>query len=262
MAETLRLIRNYCNQDSVTFTASTEDSEFPVENLRDQLRSKVWRTTLVDDQSVIVDLGTEEEIDSFAVLFRANQVIRLTGGAVIRIEGNASPSFASPLYSQVLTLDNENGVISHFLETPESHRYWRLFIDDPGNPYGGLEIAQLVLGKALKFDGAARGFKWGLIDPSNSQRTAFGQKYSDVLPTRKTFEFELPIEDFDHFEDAIEFYESVGITESFLTSLDSAEAIYTNKDRFLIWGTFEENFNATDIPSAFFTMGFKIEEQL
>lgn len=262
MADTLRLIRNYCNQDSVTFTASTSDSEFPVENLRDPLRSKVWRSTAVSAQYVIVDLGTEEEADSFAVLFRANQVIRLTAGATIKIEGNASSNFTTPLYSQTVTLDNENGVISHFITTPQSHRYWRLYIDDPGNPYGGIEVAQFVVGKALSFDGAARGFKWGLIDPSNTQRTPFGQKYSDVLPVRKTFSFELPVEDFDHFEDAIEFYEQVGVTESFLVALDPDEAIYSNKDRFLIWGTFEDNFEATDIPSAFFTMAFKIEEQL
>lgn len=262
MAETLRLVRNYCNLPDVTFTASTEDSEFPVENLRDPLRSKVWRTTDVDDQYVIVDLGTSEEADSFAVFFRSNQPIRLTNGATIKIEGNGSTNFAAPLFSATVTLDDENGVISHFLTTAENHRYWRLYIDDPGNPYGGIEVAQFVVGKALKFDGAARGFKWGMIDPSNTQRTPFGQKYSDVLPTRKTFSFELPIEDFDHFEDAAEFYEQVGVTESFMTSLDAEESIYSNKDRFLIWGTFEDNFEATDVPSRFFTMAFKIEEQL
>lgn len=262
MAETLRLIQNYCLLPDVTFTATTEDSEFPVENLRDPLRSKVWRTTAVDDQSVIVDLGTEEEADSFAVFFRANQIIRLTEGATIKIEGNASSNFASPLFSATVTLDQQNGVISHFLSTPESHRYWRLYIDDPGNPYGGIEVAQFVVGKAVKFAGAARGFKWGLIDPSNTQRTPFGQKYSDILPTRKTFQFELPIEDFDSFENAIQFYEQVGVTEAFMVSLDPEETIYSNKDRFLMWGTFEDAFEATDVPSAYFTMGFKIEEQL
>ena len=262
MANTLRLVRNFCNQPDVLFTASSEDSEFPVENLRDQLRSKVWRTTSVTSQSVVVDLLTSESIDSIGVFFRANQPIRLTGGAVIRIEGNASSDFSSPLFSQVMTLDADSGVISAFFTTPENHRYWRLFIDDPGNPFAGLEIAQLVIGGSEKFDGVSRGFKWGLIDGTRTQRTRFGQQYSDLYPPRKVFNFEMPVEAFSNFERLISFYEQVGKAEAIMVSLDPEELIYGEKDRFLLWGNFTTDFEANDIPSVFFTMPFIVEEQL
>lgn len=262
MSNTLRLVRDYTSRDDVTFTASTADSEFPVNNLRDSLRSKVWRTTSVSSQSVVVDLQTQEEADSFAVFFRANQPIRLTGGATIRIEGNHSSSFTSPVFSQVVTLDNDAGIISHFEASQQSFRYWRLFIDDPGNPYGGLEVSKFVVGKAEKFDGAGRGFKWSHVDPSRTQRTPFGQQYSDVLPTRKRFQFELPVEDFDSFETAINFYSLLGKTESFMVALDPDEIIWGEKDRFLMWGNFKNDFEATDVPSTYFTMPFTIEEQL
>lgn len=262
MAETLRLIRDFTSFSNVTFTASTADSEFPVENLRDPLRSKVWRTTSVSSQSVIVDLQTTEDVDSFGVFFRANQPIRLTGSPTIRIEGNPSTDFSSPLFSATVTLDDDSQVISHFETTAQSYRYWRLFIDDPGNPYGGLEISKFVVGKAEKFDGAARGFKWGTIDPSRIQRTPFGQQYSDILPVRKTFAFELPVESFANFERAIEFYEAVGKTESFMVALDPEESVWGEKDRFLMWGNFASDFEATDVASVYFTMPFAIEEQL
>ena len=261
MSKTLRFCRNFLLNDEVTLTPSTADSEFPVSNLKDQLRSKVWRTTAVTDQSVIIDLQTSEEIDSIAVFFRANQPIRLTQGATIRIEGNASLDFTSPLFSQVITLDTENLSISHFLTTPENHRYWRLFIDDPGNPYGHIEIPIIVLGKSIQFDGVGIGFKWGLIDPSKSRRTRFGQKYSDVYPTRRTCSMEVPIETLANFESLVDFYESVGTTEAILFSLDPEELIF-DKDRFLIWGTFEDNFDATHSAGNFFTMPFKVEEIL
>ena len=262
MANTLRLIRNFCNLSNVTFTASSEDSEFPVENLRDQLRSKVWRTTSVTSQSVIVDLQTSESVDSICVLFRANQPIRLTGGAIIRIEGNASSNFTSPLFSQVMTLDNNAGLISAFFSTPETHRYWRLFIDDPGNPYGGLEVSQLVIGGSEKFDGVSRGFKWQIVDPTITQRTRFGQQYSDIYPTRKKFPFEIPVETFANAERLMNFYEQVGKSEAILVALDPEEIIYGEKDRFLLWGNFTSDFEAADIPSTFFTMPFAVEEQL
>lgn len=262
MANTLRLVRDFTSFSDVTFTPSTEDSEFPATNLRDPLRSKVWRSTAVSSQEVIVDLKTQEDVDSFAVFFRANQPVRLTGGATIKIEGNASPSFGSPLFSATVSLDNESQVISHFLTTAESHRYWRLFIDDPGNPYGGVEVSKFVVGKAEKFDGVTRGFKWSNIDASNTQRTPFGQQYSDILPTRKRVQFELPVESFDNMERLLEFYQAVGITESFLFSLDPEEAIWGEKDRFLMWGNFSSTFEATDVPATYFTMPFTMDEQL
>ncbi len=262
MADTLRLVRDYTSFSDVDFTASTEDSEFPATNLADQLRSKVWRTTSVSSQSVIVDLQSQEEADSFAVFFRANQPVKLTGGATIKVEGNASADFTSPLFSTTVTLDTDNLVISHFLTSSESHRYWRLFIDDPGNPYGHLEVSKFVVGKSEKFTGVTRGFKWSNIDASKTQRTAFGQMYSDVLPVRKRFEFELPLEDFSNFERAINFYGLVGKTEGFLTALDPEEAIWGEKDRFLLWGNFSSDFEAVDNPSVYFTMPFAVEEQL
>lgn len=262
MSNTLRLVRDFTSFNDVTFTASTEDSEFPVENLRDGLRSKVWRTTSVDEQSVIVDLKTEEEVDSFAVFFRANQQIRLTGGATIRIEGNPSTNFTSPLFSTTVSLDGDNQVISHFETSQQSYRYWRLYIDDPGNPFGGFEISKFVVGKAEKFDGVTRGFKWGTTDPSRVQRTPFGQQYSDIYPVRKNVTFELPVESFANLERALEFYEAVGKTESFMFALDPEEAIWGEKDRFLLWGNFTSNFEATDVPNVYFTMPFKMEEQL
>lgn len=262
MSETLRLVRNYTTSTDVDYTASSADSEFPVENLRSGLRSDVWRTTSVSSQSVIVDLKTTEEIDSIGVFFRANQPVTLTGGATIKIEGNPSSNFTTPALSTTLFLDSGSQVISHFYATAESYRYWRLTIDDPGNPYGYIEIPQLVIGNSVKFDGVARGFKWGVIDPSKSQRTPFGQKYSDVLPTRTKFSFELPIEAFDDFERAVNFYQTVGKTESFMVALDPDEIIWGEKDRFLMWGNFNSDFESTDVPSVYFTMPFGVDEQL
>lgn len=261
MSKTFRIIRNFVINPSVSLTASTSNSEFPVSNLQDQLRSKVWRTTSIASQSVIIDLKTTESIDSFAVFFRKNQVIKLTGGATLRLEGNASPDFTSPLFTQTLSLDSDSGVISHFLTAPQTLRYWRFFLDDPGNPHGHFEVSNIVLGSSDKFDGVSVGFKWSVLDPSRVRSTAFGQRYYDVFPARKGFEFEIPLEAFSVFETLINNYNIVGKTESIMLSLDPNE-LFFDKDRFLIWGNFTKDFESTHVQGNFFNVPFGFEEML
>ena len=60
---------NYVFQSNVDLTASTADSNFPVDNLTSTIRSKVWRTTSVTAQSLVIDLKSTEEIDSFVMFF-------------------------------------------------------------------------------------------------------------------------------------------------------------------------------------------------
>lgn len=52
---------NYVFQSNVTLTASTADTEFPVSNLQNQIRSKLWRSNLAG-QFIIVT-GTNDTID-------------------------------------------------------------------------------------------------------------------------------------------------------------------------------------------------------
>lgn len=258
----VRFIRNFVTNDEVTLTASTEDSEFPVSNLKDQVRSKVWRTTSATSQSVIIDLQTAEEIDSFAVLFRADQPIKLSNSPTLTLEASGSPDFTSPLLSQTVSLDDDNGVITHFFATTQEHRYWRFVMDDAANAYGYFEISNIVLSSSLKLDiGVGVGFKWSLLDQTDVSRTDFGQRFYDVKPQMKEFDFTIPLSVFSEYEDLLNFFTDVGSSEAICVALDTSEQDF-DKDRFFIYGNLQTTYETTHTQGNYFNQGFKVTELL
>jgi hypothetical protein len=103
---------------------------------------------------------TTEEIDSVVILWPKEDGIRLSDTAVVKIQANATDSWGSPAVDQTLTIDNTYMVASHYFSTDQSYRYWRVVIEDVGNPYGYVELGMVWFGKSLSIQKAKNGFKF------------------------------------------------------------------------------------------------------
>lgn len=251
---------NYLFQDDVDLTPSSEDAEFPASNLRNQSRAYPWRTTGVDEESLVIDLKTIEEIDSAVIFFDPTVGIKLSEGADVRIQANATNVWDSPAVDQAMTIDEDNGVISHFFSTDQSYRYWRLFIDDPVSGYTYLEIPKLMLTKATQLtQGPKQGFGMKLSDQTKNQRTEYGHEFSDVYPSLKALDFSFEaITDADR-ETLKQVFERVGSVRCIAVSLDSEEDIF-DKDTFLIYGKIRGDFQAKHSVFSYFDSGLTLEE--
>ena len=109
------LVTNKFFDTSLTLTATTEASDFPVENLQKHSRSFVWRSTSASAQRIVLDLGaTPPDIDSFAMFFNPINDIQLTTSATVKLEANATDSWGSPSVSQTITIDRIYRAGSHF----------------------------------------------------------------------------------------------------------------------------------------------------
>ena len=229
---------NFATEPSTSITASSENVNFPASNLKHPFRSKRLRTeTGVTSLSVVFDLKTAEEIDSVVLLWPKEDGIRLSNTATITVQANATDEWSSPAVSETLSIDNTYVLASHFFSQPKEYRYWRVVIDDPGNPYGFVELGLVWLGKGLPIDNMQNGFKFELVDASKTTRTEFGHEFVDEYPLYASIEFSYANMDYDQIEILDNAFRENSVRKPVLIVVDPSEAVFSS-NHFLIYGKF------------------------
>lgn len=165
--------------DSATLTASSENSQFPVLNIKNDFRTKVYRSTSNSD-NIVIDLGAAAAIDSFGIVDNWRDGFGVTS---ITLEGNSFDTWGAPAFSTTITLDTTFGVgVQTFAE--QSYRYWRIVMT---STLGYCEIANIFLGKAntITTNGPAYGWTYKNKDMKIESTTRFGQKFIDNIGQQK-----------------------------------------------------------------------------
>lgn len=175
---------NLVNQSPTVITASSENAFFPVSNLKDDRRTKVFRST--GPTAVLVfDFVSTEQVDSIILTTHIKNGFGFI--TPVLIEANPTDTWASPAYTTTLTgleLDSQHGVAYKDLVTAQSYRFWRLTFS--GASY--VELSKVFIGKK-QLIGAGRSinYGWQFLDNDNSivQINRYGQKFIDELPSQK-----------------------------------------------------------------------------
>jgi len=210
----IRIVYNNTEFDSATVTATSEASGFPVSNLQDQRRKKVWRSTSVSDQHISIDFGSGGICANCVVLINHN----LTYEGKIGIIATDSPDYESSpkLYTWIwawettwgfgesgfgehgfggVPLPSEidelfPGVIRIHYFPATSARYWRLYFEDDDNPDGYIEVGRLFLTRYFE---PSYNFVWGWkflpYDRTKVKYTRGGQPVTYVLEKRYKVNF-------------------------------------------------------------------------
>lgn len=233
---------NYCAEDATVLSASNIDTNFPVSNLKHPFRSKRVRTALgTTNLTVVCDLVTTEEINSVVLLWPKEDGIRLSNSATLKIQANATNVWTSPAVDQALTIDNTYMIASHYFSTDQSYRYWRVVIDDPGNPHDFVELGVLWLGKGLEIDNAQNGFTFGIQDRSKVSLTDFGHTYVDQYPQLTTLDFSYEYLEYTAIQTLENAFRTNGVSRPVLVVLDESESVF-DKDHFVVYGKFKNRF--------------------
>lgn len=101
-------------------------------------------------ERLIWDLGMASNPDAFIMIGKKLQAIKLTTSAVIKLQANATNAWNSPSYDVTLDYD-EVAILKLKAEgdaglAPTGYRYWSLYIEDPQNPDGAVELSKIFLG--------------------------------------------------------------------------------------------------------------------
>ncbi len=240
------LTTNFVTEDATVITPFTEDTNFPASNLKHPFRSKRWRSANATNERVVFDLITTEDIDSVVILWPKEDGIRLSNTAVITIQANATDVWTSPAVSEVLTINNDYVMASHYFTTDQSYRYWRLLITDPGNAYGYIEVGVVWLGKGLDIPNAQNGFKYNLLDMSKSVQTDFGHSYVDEYPLTASLEFSYQYLDYSTVQILENAFRTNGNREPVLVVIDAEEDVF-DKDHIVVYGKMKNSFGLNHV---------------
>lgn len=175
---TIRFLSNNLIDSSI-MTPSTVNAQYPVSNITDYRRTKVYRSTSNSD-NIVFDFGAAEFVDSFGI------VDNWQGGFgvnTLTLEANGTDDWAAPAFSTGIVLDHEFGVgIKEFTEV--SYRFWRLVMT---GSLGYCELANIFIGKASKVEtnGVNYGWTYKNRDLSNTSTNRYGQEFTDDIGTQK-----------------------------------------------------------------------------
>ena len=125
--------------DSSTITVSSEDTDWPKENLQDHRHTLFWQSTGVSDEWIKWDLGSAKDVKAFVLKYH-----NFTSGATVKIQANSSDSWTSPPLD--VTLSIVSGAMQKMWDTPQSYRWWRLYMDDDSNSDGYLRVGRIFCG--------------------------------------------------------------------------------------------------------------------
>ncbi|MBM4301655.1 MAG: hypothetical protein FJ121_09010 [Deltaproteobacteria bacterium] len=163
--------------DTAALTPSSEVATLPARNVQDPVRQRPWRTTGLNDQFLIADLGTPTNPEDVRPAITALVLINhnLTRHATVTLQAAPTNDFSAPLLSETHNAwadiigageggaggpPGAGGVIFDchrawyapnpmriiYLNIPlEAKGWWKLSFSDPGNPDGYLQVGRIFL---------------------------------------------------------------------------------------------------------------------
>lgn len=210
-------------------------------------------------ESVVFDLQTIQDISSIVILWPKEDGIRLSDDAILKIEANATNSWSGPAVSQILTIDNDYLVASHFFSSVQTYRYWRVTVEDPKNSNLFVELGMVWIGENIEFNEPQNGFKINVSDTSTVSRTDFGHEYVDEYPNVVSLEFGYSYIGYSTAQIMENAFRQNGVRKPVLIVFDETEQVF-NKDHFLIYGKFDKDFALNHVMYDMFNGVVKITE--
>lgn len=220
------------------------------------------RIAVHTEESIVWDLVTTEEIDSFVLIFDRMRGCRFTSSAVLKLQANATNVWSSPAVDVTLALDSDYEVVSHFFPSDQSYRFWRLKIVDPANADLFVELGAVVLGRGVTLTQAiANEFTPTIEDRSEYVETSMGHRYGDITALRRRIDVShvaLPTSDIRKLESA---YFRNGRGTPVLFAIDPTAEFY-DKDQFLFYGFIDSSFAPKHIMGGNFSNSMTILEAM
>jgi hypothetical protein len=199
--------QNYVDTAS-SLTALTEATGYSVINVQDQRLSVAYRSTAVTAQTVTIDLGSAQAIDTIAVMGH-----NLTSSAIVTVAANSSDSWPGAT-SQTVTV-NSGMSLKYF--TPVTYRYWQFQISDPANTSGYIEVGRLWLGDYITIDPSSTlDFTVTKRRADNAVHNEGRQKYASIRVGWREFSLSFSPSDEAMIAQMSELYDAVGMHSSFI----------------------------------------------
>jgi hypothetical protein len=161
-------------------TPSSENAQYPLSNLLDDRRSKVFRST-DNNLNIVIDLGTQRDINIVALV---DSGLDTFGFNSATIELNNSDTWVTPIYSSAISMDVTFGFAYHQLPSTYNIRYVRLVFS---NTIGYCEISKIFIGESADIGDLCFNYPIQYKAAANKkvEKNRLGQKFIDEINTQK-----------------------------------------------------------------------------
>lgn len=193
-------------------TASSENAQFPVDNILDPRRSKVYRSTS-SSASIVFDFGETSEVDSFFLVADKRHGL---GVSTITLEFSHTNVWSSPAATEVITLNAEyNAGYKEF--AVKEYRFCRMVMT---STLSFCEIANVFIGKKLDLNRSIN-FNWSIKDNelSRKQTNRYGQIFSDIINKQRVINASLSLLDKDQLDKINSVIDLYGETKPFFVRI-------------------------------------------
>lgn len=213
------MITFYANNltDQAIIASSSENALFPLTNVRDPRRTKVFRSTS-NDTSIVFDLIESSDIDSFVFVSNPNLGF---GFSTITIEANGTDEWSSPEFTSTMTFSTKHGIGIKELTDKITYRFVRFVFT---STLGYVEVANLFIGMKTKPN---RGINYGWTyrdeDLSIVKENSFGQRFVDTIGRQRQFAGSINNLDKTNLEMFYDVYDGKGRTHPFFVKIGSSD---------------------------------------
>ena len=220
------------------------------------------KTALHTEEGLVIDIKTQEEVDTFAAVFDPFIGIKFSEGATLNLQANHANEWSSPPVDISLAIDNQYQIITHFFTSSQSFRFWRVKIVDPQNAYLYVELGTLILGKSTDLLRIPdNGFNLITRDQSKIIRNEFRNEYVDEFPQFRTLRFNMNVFEYATKQLIDTLYRRVGNRTPVFVALDTAEDLF-DKDDIAIYGRMLASQDFKHVVKGVFGTKMEISETL
>lgn len=191
MSNVLIGFQNLVDQSTSSLTTTSQVTSLPVDNLKNQLVRKVWRTAGTASASVILDSITAQSLQLVGLLG-----CNATAGATfqVRVSDSDPTGEAGEIYDSGMIVSGIDPIYKSFIHIrpmEKAGRYTRLDITDVGSQ-GYLEAGRFFVGPFWQPSiGVQFGLRKGYADPSNLDSSLGGQIFIDRRPKARRWTLSL-----------------------------------------------------------------------
>lgn len=203
-------------------TASSENANFPLSNLLDTRRSKVFRSTSSDD-SIVLDFNETSLIDCFMIVDDKRNGF---GVHTIELQFNGTNEWSSPSATETIEFSPQLGVGYKEFELKE-YRFCRIVLK---STLSYCEISKIFIGKKMELDRSIN-FGWSIKDNelSNKSLNRYGQIFSDIIFKQKTISCSLSLLDKNQIDKIFTWLDTYGESRPFFVRIGCNNMVNDNR---------------------------------
>jgi len=196
------MIKFYSNNllETSLFSATSENALFPVSNVIDLRRSKVYRSN-INTASIVMDFGSMKEMDSIILVDNPR-----SGFGFSSAEVHFSHDGITFSNNTLITINHVQG-FAYAEFTALTFRYARLNLS---SDLAYCEVSNIFIGKKISFEsGMGIDLGWSYKDKELSmvKENRYGQKFIDKITRQKEISFSIRSMNKDELDQVFEIYD-------------------------------------------------------